>query len=814
MTLINASLLLGMVLAAVPVILHLVMRAKPKRLEFPALRLLKARRPSNARRMQLRHLLLLLLRALLIATLVLAIARPSLPAATYGLRWWEWLILAATGLVACGVYFWMNDREHRVAATAEELRQRRGRRRLWCVVAGTLAALIAVGIPWGLRVRAELLAPHNEASESVPVAAVFLIDTSFSMHYRHENKTRLQQAQAVVEEHLSRLPQHSRAAIAGLNADDDIVFQADPGGAASRLETLEVTAVPESLNRRLKAAIQAQTDDRQRVQEEAHIGSSSDQFAREIYVCSDFSRAAWQDPDEAGLADALKRAEWLQVYLVDVSVEQPVNLSISALTLSEETTVSGRGPQLTMTISATAGAPTLATAEIVTMDAAGQETRLGAPLLVKVENGATQVQTEVKLSGSQPFVEGIVRLTSEDPLSDDNARFFTCGVRPKPKVLLIADRKAESQYIRNALQPTQSEALGLQFCEVTSVTTADSSGKTFSDYDAVFVVNCQRPDESLWSGLKSFASAGGGVLIVAGSAKIEPGAWSTTTARQLLPAVPVSIVKFLNAPGRLTIEADQHPVTREFARDETARVELASRAFERCWAMEVAESANVLLSFSGPGNRPALLERQIGQGRCLLFTSAIDNLSDGGSKWNNLVVSWSFVMLTDKVLSHLTGATGVRRNFIAGEMIDLPIPVSQRFDQFLLRRPGLRQTRGTLPPDESSVLLTDAVDPGHYRLKPFESPSAFEAVFSVNLRDEESDLVRITDDQLTQMLGTERVAIVHEPGELQRAVRVGRLGVEIFPVLMGLLILLISAEHLMANFFYDEQPALIKNAGG
>jgi len=37
-------------------------------------------------------------------------------------------------------------------------------------------------------------------------------------------------------------------------------------------------------------------------------------------------------------------------------------------------------------------------------------------------------------------------------------------------------------------------------------------------------------------------------------------------------------------------------------------------------------------------------------------------------------------------------------------------------------------------------------------------------------------------------------------------VRVGRLGVEIFPVLMGLLVLLFCAEHLMANFFYDEQP--------
>ena len=93
MSLINASLLFGMGLAALPVILHMIMRSKPKRIEFPALRLLKSRKVSNSRRMQLRHLLLLILRSLLIAVLVLAIARPSLPAARYGLRWWEWMIL-------------------------------------------------------------------------------------------------------------------------------------------------------------------------------------------------------------------------------------------------------------------------------------------------------------------------------------------------------------------------------------------------------------------------------------------------------------------------------------------------------------------------------------------------------------------------------------------------------------------------------------------------------------------------------------------------------------------------------------------------
>jgi hypothetical protein len=101
-------------------------------------------------------------------------------------------------------------------------------------------------------------------------------------------------------------------------------------------------------------------------------------------------------------------------------------------------------------------------------------------------------------------------------------------------------------------------------------------------------------------------------------------------------------------------------------------------------------------------------------------------------------------------------------------------------------------------------------NPGHYRVKPFESPSTFEAAFSVNFRDQESDLIRIPDETLQQIFGSERITIVHDVNELQRAVRVARLGVEVFPVLAGLLILLFCAEHLMANFFYDEPVKVIE----
>jgi hypothetical protein len=308
----------------------------------------------------------------------------------------------------------------------------------------------------------------------------------------------------------------------------------------------------------------------------------------------------------------------------------------------------------------------------------------------------------------------------------------------------------------------------------------------------------------LWGGLKSFAESGGGVFVVAGSNRIQAAAWSVVAAEDLLPATPIRSVPFRSQPGSLRLTKNQHPILQPFTELEGLRTELSIVAFDRRWAVEQSEDATVLLNFDNEDTQPALLERRIGSGRCLLFTSAMDNLNDGGRLWNNLTSNISFVVLNDRILQHLAGVNDQRRNFISGTAIDLPVPVSQRFDQYLLRRPGLRQTRGALPAEETSLLLTDAVEPGHYRVRPFESPSTFEAAFSVNFRDQESDLIRIPDETLHQMFGTERITIVHDVNELQRAVRVARLGVEVFPVLAGLLILLFCAEHLMANFFYDD----------
>src|SRR5205807_10520282 len=78
MSFVHPLLLGGLLLIGIPVLIHLIMQQKPKRLPFPAFRFLLQKHRTNQRRLRLRHWLLLALRMLLVALVCLALARPKL----------------------------------------------------------------------------------------------------------------------------------------------------------------------------------------------------------------------------------------------------------------------------------------------------------------------------------------------------------------------------------------------------------------------------------------------------------------------------------------------------------------------------------------------------------------------------------------------------------------------------------------------------------------------------------------------------------------------------------------------------------------
>lgn len=808
MTLINASILAGAFLAALPIVLHLIMRAKPKRIEFPALRLLQSRQTSNSRRMRVRHILLLVLRAIVIIIAVMALTRPSLPAARYGLRWYEWLALVIV-IVGCVLaYRWLSLKAAAVHAAEHQLREKRGRLRLFTVLGGVLAALLFVGLPWGLRVRAELTSPRSPVAPDIPVAAVFVFDNSLSMTYRHESKTRLEHAEQIALNHLSVLPDRSRVAVTTQDLDSEAVFQADLAGVRSRIQDLKTRAITRSLNTVLKDAIESHVADREQVQLE--IGGG-DAFAREIYLLTDLSVASWDDPDESGLHDLLVQHDWLQVYLIDVSVANPINVSLGQLRLDRQSTVTGQSVNVSVAVSATAAAPAEVALELFTIDEEGNELRGGA-------GGGASVTT-VRFQGSPPVARfavrgaqgsdaerGYIRLSTPDPMTIDDIRYFTFGVSSVPKVLLVGDRDIDTWLFRMALQPEGSGIAGDQRFDCKTITGSSFRREELRNYDIVCLLNWSHPDPSAWSSLNRFVNQGGGLFVVVGGEQdLDVAGWSSPDAQKILPGIPLTSPRFRPDAAQLNMVAEDNPIVRSFVEDKNALTELSFALFDKSWTLELAEESRVLMEYNDRSRRPALLERQVGRGRVVMFTSAMDN-SDG---WNEGLISfepWAFLMLVDLSMQYLTGASEIERNFTVGEAIEIAVPESRRFVQYRVRRPRSRSTEGTFPFDQKTVLLTDIDEAGLYQLRSADEGNAFTSDFAANDLDSESDLTTISDEMLTKMLGEKRYARVTDPQELDRAVSLGRLGVEVFPVLMGLLIMLFCSEHLMANFFYDEEP--------
>src|SRR5436305_3384109 len=196
MAFVNLSLLAAGLLVAIPVVLHLIMRQRPKQFVFPAVRFIRQRRLANQRKLQLRHWLLLALRCAAVGLLALALARPSV--ASGALSSW-----VAAGFLAA------------LAALAGVIALGALSRGVSRLISGGFAGLAAVLLVGTLFLAGRALAGKSPllGDQESPIAAAIVIDTSPRMQYRHENKTRLEAAQDLAQWLIRQLPANTEFAI-------------------------------------------------------------------------------------------------------------------------------------------------------------------------------------------------------------------------------------------------------------------------------------------------------------------------------------------------------------------------------------------------------------------------------------------------------------------------------------------------------------------------------------------------------------------------------------------------------------------------
>jgi hypothetical protein len=131
--------LLGLAVAALPAVLHLLTRRVPPTVTFPAVRYLAETERQESRRLKLRHLLLLVLRTAFLACVVLAAARPVARLALGGAHAPTALVLVVDNSASAGAVVEGRRVVDRLAARARQiLRRVDPSDRLWLMLADGL----------------------------------------------------------------------------------------------------------------------------------------------------------------------------------------------------------------------------------------------------------------------------------------------------------------------------------------------------------------------------------------------------------------------------------------------------------------------------------------------------------------------------------------------------------------------------------------------------------------------------------------------------------------------------------------------------
>ncbi|HEY2251402.1 MAG TPA: BatA and WFA domain-containing protein [Planctomycetaceae bacterium] len=799
MVLTHPLLLLGVGLVAIPVILHLLMRAKPKKLVFPALRLIQNRKRTNSRRMRLRHVGLLILRMAVIGLLAVAVARPSVPPADYSLHSADWLRLSVIGAGCAGLYFFLLARWKRQRTAPHEFTYRRSMLRAGISTAAVLLLALFVIWPYQRRIAAAITQPTVTADEYLPVAAVMLFDSSLSMQYRHESKTRLEVAQEIATKQIGSMPRLSRVALCDTAGDAQLRFSSDLSGVLKRISGLTPHVVNRPLDDRILAALEAHAADHEqsRSGEGAALAAAGKEgILREVYVFTDLASSAWRKEPSQMLREKLEQMPGVNVYVIDVGVLTPTNVALTELSLSEQIVAAGSALELRAAVTATGGQSEDRLVELSYENAAGKLVKYGQQTVRVDPTSAATAAFSLRVPAG-PVVQGEVRLVSSDPLVFDDVRYFSVLVAPPTEVLVVAETRSDALYLVNVLAPPEIVAQGeaRHHCKVILPSQLKSTDLT--PFAVVCLVNVSDPEQAGWAKLETFAANGGGVALFLGN-RVDHAAYLSDAAKNVLPGVLKGQRRF-NTPTFLDLQNVNHPILKKFAEWGGG---LAAVEIKRCWRVDPEREAGAIATYTDRDRLPALVERNLGKGRVLAFTTSIDR------SWNELPLDWGFAPLTYEMMRYLARSSQSLFNYTSGEDVILALNPAQRIPAYLLRKPGLQQLRNDIAPGTSNLIIPEVDQLGNYRVTGVETDAKFERGFSVNPPADESKLDRLAKDDLDGHLGPERYSIARDIENLQRNVKTGRLGREAFPLVVLILLVVFVGEHLVANRFYDaeQQP--------
>jgi len=357
-----------------------------------------------------------------------------------------------------------------------------------------------------------------------------------------------------------------------------------------------------------------------------------------------------------------------------------------------------------------------------------------------------------------------VALSPGDDLARDDRRYLAIK-RPEPRKVLIVSPDAEGRaplYVSAALETLTTLAL------TADVRTTPLGDPPLLDYSFVVVTDVGLLDAAQATAVQDYVQNGGRALLATGPRSSSLTALPVTG--QALRTNPQ-----MGAQGNVAIgEVDTtHPALRGVE-------ELRAANFYRSVNVEPSEADRVLMRLAD--GTPLLLERALGSGRVLLFTSSLDK------EWNDLPLQPAFVPLMAGIANELLGGAGFTSEADLGSALAvraLGFAGGQIFDPSGDKALGLGAG--------SDDVLLDQV--GFYEVV----GGGTSELVAVNFDARESDLAPVDAATLERWKG-----LGVRPGETAAPVpataSADRVPSSLGPLLVMLLLMLVVMESLVGNW--------------
>ena len=460
---------------------------------------------------------------------------------------------------------------------------------------------------------------------------VILIDRSYSMGYGD----RWARAVAGARDAVGKLSPGDRASIVffASGAEVELRSTSDRG----RLDAAIAAGTPGASATRYGPALKLA----------GSILSESTLPRREVILVSDFQRSGWTGAEGVRLPDG---ATLTPVAITDAD---PVNLSVTPVSL-QRTTFSEQDRVTVTGGVVNHGARPLKHVEL-SLEVDG---RLVQKEPVDLEPGGSASVTFAPFTPSARNTRGTVRL-GVDALQADNA--FNFLVSPKqPLRIIIAERpgapRDASLYLSRALALGEAPPFDVSITSIDAVTQDDLQR-------AAIVVLNDTPVSPLTAGrLKTFVERGGGLLLIAGARASWP-----SSGTEFLPALPGAPVdRTMGQPARLGALEYGNPIFEPFRAPRSG--DFSAARFYGYRSATLAPGAQIVARFDD--GAPALVERRIGTGRVLVWTSTLD------VAWNDLALKPVFLPFVHRMATRLASYIERPAWVTVGEVLEPDTPAS------------------------------------------------------------------------------------------------------------------------------------------